>query len=486
MTQEDLMREPVTVTERGRVRGSTTPHGFAFLGIPYAKAPFGPLRFGPPVAPDSWAGDRPAIAAAPTAPQPATGFTLIPEGTIDGGEAPDCLVVNVFTPDLGGAGLPVLFWIHGGGFTNGTPSSSWYNGDRFARDGVVVVTVGYRLGAEGFLNIPGATPNRGVLDWIAALEWVQRNIAQFGGDPSKVTIAGQSAGGAATMLLTTLPQAQGLFRAAIPMSGSVFPAPSPESTLRLTERVAAQLGIAMRVEDFVGIAPSALVEAQIAASSNPEGGIAERFAGQLNFFPFVDGDVVPRPPMLGVAAGIGSTTPLLIGATQEETNAVLRMVPLDDGQQEEALVALGLDESGVATYRSAGGSFGQQLGQAVTDRMFRIPALRVAEARFDAPAATYHYDFEWRSAALGGVGAVHCLDIPFVFDVLDDDHVKVVAGDAPPQDLADFMHAAWVSFVSAGDPGWSPFQPDRRATMVFDETPKVIDDVLAPIRSLWP
>jgi para-nitrobenzyl esterase len=480
------MREPITSTDRGRVRGVATPNGYAFYGIPFAMAPFGALRFRAPEVTDAWEGDRPAVDPAPTAPQPATGFTLIPEPTIDGGDAPGCLVVNVFTPDLGAGGLPVLAWIHGGGFTNGTPSSTWYDGDRFARDGVVVVSIGYRLGAEGFLNLPGAPANRGVLDWIAALEWVQRNISSFGGDPSKVTVGGQSAGGIAAMLLTTLPRAQGLLRAAIPMSGAVFPAPSPEGALRLTGRVAERLGISATASAFEGVAPSVLVEAQVAATARPDASVADRFGGGLSFFPFADGEVVPDAPMRAVSAGVGSTLPLLIGATQEEFNAGGRLAPLDDEQAEAALRGLGLDDDGVAAYRAGNTHAGERIGQAMTDRMFRVPALRVAEARDAAAAPTFHYEFQWRTAALGGLGSVHCLDLPFVFDVLDDDHVKVVAGDEPPQDMADTMHAAWVAFVAENDPGWVPFHVERRTTMVFDETSKVVEDLHAPVRLLWP
>jgi para-nitrobenzyl esterase len=480
------MSEPVASTDRGRVRGTPSAHGYVFRGVPFAKPPFGPLRFRAPEVTDAWEGDRPATRSAPTAPQPATGFTLIPEPTIDGGDAPDCLALNVFTPDLGAANLPVLVWIHGGGFVAGTPSSTWYDGDRFARDGVVLVSVGYRLGSEGFLNIPEAPANRGVLDWIAALEWVQRNIASFGGDPGKVTVAGQSAGGAATMLLTTLPLAAGLFRAAIPMSGSVFPAPSAGATLRLRDRIAAHLGIGTGLGDFEAVAPAALVEAQVAVTSAADASMADRFGGELSFFPFVDGEVVPASPLRAAAAGSGSTLPFLIGTTREEFNAASRFMPMDDERAARALAALGLDGAGIAAYRAGGAAPGEQVGQAVTDRMFRVPALRVAEARLTASASTYHYEFGWRTAELGGLGAVHCLDLPFVFDVLDDDHVKVVAGDAPPQDLADEMHAAWVAFVVEGDPGWAPFRPDGRATMVFDETSKVVEDLHGPMPSLWP
>ncbi len=478
------MADPVATTDRGRVRGHQSEHGLSFRGIPFAKAPFGPLRFQPPVVPERWEGVRPAVQSAPTAPQPATGFTIIPEPTIDGGEAPECLSLNVFTPDLGAAGLPVLVWIHGGGFVTGTPSSTWYDGDRFARDGVVVVSVGYRLGAEGFLNIPGAPANRGVLDWIAALEWVQRNAAAFGGDAAKVTVGGQSAGGAASMLLSTLARARDLFRGVLPMSGSVFPAPSPEATLALTGRVADHLGIEMDLASFERVSPAKLVEAQAAATTPPPGSATERFGRELQFFPFVDGEIVPVSPMRAVADGAGSDLAFLIGTTEEEFNASARMAPMEEDQAERVLGRLGLDTDGVAVYQKTGDTPADWVGQAVTDRTFRMPALRVAEAR-TGPGPTFHYEFQWRSPARGGIGAVHCLDLPFVFDVLDDDQVKVVAGEAPPQELADRMHRAWVAFVGNGDPGWPAFNVEQRPTMVFDEPARVVEDLHGPIRRLW-
>jgi para-nitrobenzyl esterase len=398
---------------------------------------------------------------------------LIPEPVIDGGDAPGCLAVNVFTPDPSAGGLPVLVWIHGGGFVSGTPSSPWYDGDRFAPEGIVVVCVGYRLGAEGFAAIPGAVTNRGVRDWIAALEWVQTNVAAFGGDPGKVTIGGQSAGGAAAMLLTTLPAARGLFRASIPMSGSVFPAREEDAAERLTVAMAEHLGVAATAAGLASVTPAALVEAQTAAALT--GG---RRPGALNFFPAVDGDLVPVAPMDAVVAGVGGALPMLIGANREEFTALERLNPTPDDRLAAAYGRMGLDEGGAARYRDNGG-----IGQAITDWLFRVPALRVAEARAGGPAPTFHYDFQWRSAELGGVGAVHCLDLPFVWNVLDDPHVSVVAGPAPPRDLADVMHAAWARFITDGDAGWAPFDPAARATMVFDETSKVVEDV--PISAAW-
>jgi para-nitrobenzyl esterase len=479
------MSDPVTVTDRGRVRGCRTAHGYAFMGVPFAKAPFGPLRFRAPEPTEPWEGVRPTVEPAPTAPQPATGFTMIPEPIVAGGDAPECLSLNVWTPDLGSGGLPVLVWIHGGGFTNGTPSSSWYDGDRFARDGVVVVSIGYRLGAEGFLNIAGTPANRGVLDWISALEWVQRNAPAFGGDPERVTVAGQSAGGAATMLLSTLPQATGLFAAAIPMSGSVFPSPSFESTVALGERLARHLGISPTLADFERIPPGALVDAQVAVTAAIEESAGDEPGRGFGFFPFVDGEVVARPPMEAIRGRIGWDLPLLIGTTRAEFNAATRLSAIDDETAIRRLAALGLDPAGIDAYRAVAPEPGEQLGQAVTDGMFRMPALRVAEARMGAPAPTFHYEFAWASEELGGLGSVHCLDLPFVFDVLDDDHAKVVAGERAPQGLADDMHAAWVSFVTDHDPGWVPFGAPTRSTMVFDERSEVVEDLHASIRSLW-
>ena len=190
----------------------------SFLGVPYAASPTGADHLRAPRPPDSWDGVRRCDSYGATAPQPAQGFTIVPEPIIVGD---NCLNVNVFTPDIGAAAaLPVLVWIHGGAFVNGCNASPWYHGRSFARDGAVVVAVNYRLGIEGFLPLQGAPTNRAVLDWLAALEWVQDNVAAFGGDPTNVTIGGQSAGAMACATLLAVPRAVGLFGRAILMSGA--------------------------------------------------------------------------------------------------------------------------------------------------------------------------------------------------------------------------------------------------------------------------
>jgi para-nitrobenzyl esterase len=472
-------------TTAGAVRGTTAPNGFAFLGVPYADPPFGRNRFQSPVPVTSWDGVRDCIAHAPTAPQPEVGFTIIPEPTIDGGDAPACLSLNVFTPDPGAAGLPVLVWIHGGGFVTGTPSSAWYDGRSFNRDGIVVVSVGYRLGAEGFLHIDGAPTNRGVRDWLAALAWVQENIAAFGGDPHRVTIGGQSAGGAAVTTLATMPAARGLFQRVIPMSGSAFRRVDADRSRTVTERVAAELAVAPTFDALSAVTIAELVRAQTAvlAARDPEGAPADA----MMFFPYVDGDLVPTHASDAVGAGDTDHLAFLIGATSEEFNAAAGLQDLDDATTVRRLGRMGLDDAGIAAYRAAHPSLrnGHLVGQGTTDVMFRVPAVRIAEARAGR-AETFHYDFRWRTPGLGGAGAIHCLDLPFAWDLLDAEHVDVIAGGEPPQALADAMHRAWVGFITDGDPGWPAYDLGVRPTMVFDETPKVVDDAMSFERSTWP
>jgi len=211
--------DPVVTTGQGQLRGAEKNGVLSFKGIPYAAAPFGANRFAAPQPAPEWEGVRDALEYGPTCPKgPYPDFIapLLVEPEIPG---EDCLNLNVWTPALDGDPRPVLVWIHGGGFTNGSGAVSTYDGTRFARDGIVFVSINYRLGADGFLLLEDAPANRGLLDQIAALRWVRENIAAFGGDPQAVTIAGESAGAMSVTTLLSMPVAEGLFQRAIAQSG---------------------------------------------------------------------------------------------------------------------------------------------------------------------------------------------------------------------------------------------------------------------------
>jgi para-nitrobenzyl esterase len=484
--------EPVVTTVYGKVRGQASDGVASFKGIPYAAPPFGPNRMCGPVRPQAWDGDRDATAYGPTAPKPpypAPYDALLPEPVIAGD---DCLNLNVWTPDPGGAGLPVMVWIHGGAFVNGSGAVAQYAGDRFARDGVVCVTINYRLGCDGFLFLDDATPNRGLLDQIAALEWVQENIAGFGGDPGHVTIFGESAGAMSVTTLLSMPRAEGLFRRAIPESGAGHHVLPAETARVVSAELARRLGVAPTREDFAAVPVDRLVAAQSQLSAdiavNPDPGRwREVSANGMAFEPVVDGEILPARPIDGIAAGNGRGVDLLVGTNRDEHR--LFVVPtgvadaIDDAGLQAVAGALGLDAAALAVYRAGAPSAGDALADVMTDWFFRIPAIRLAEKHH---GEAYMYEFAWKSPILGGrLGACHALEIAFVFDTLGAEGGEVLYGSSPPAGLAAAMHRAWVDFARSGRPGWAAYDPDTRATMTFDLDRAVINDPRPEQRTLW-
>jgi para-nitrobenzyl esterase len=473
--------EPVVQTTSGAVRGLEERGANVFLGIPYAAPPFGDNRFLAPAPPDPWDGVRDAVAYGHTAPQPHRQFTLVPEPVTPG---PDCLNLNVFSPAGAGpdAGLPVLLWIHGGGFTAGSNASTWYRGEPFAARGIVTVSINYRLGAEAFLVIDGAPSNRAVLDWVAALRWVQENIAAFGGDPAKVTIAGQSAGGAACATLLTVPAAKGLFRGAICMSGSRFPTTTASEASALTDAIAAECGVEATLAGLASVDPERLVDAQDAASARLAKS-DERL--RIGFGPVVDGDSVVEGGLR-----VDPDVRVMAGCTAEESNAAVRQAAagMDDERLIRRVGRMGVDdaEAVVAAYRAAHPDAENWwlYGQALTDSRFKAPAERLVASWARGGGSSWLYDFEWRSG-VPDYGSVHCLDIPFAFDNLDAGGAVEVTGAAAPQELADAMHGAFVAFVADGDPGWARYDDRARPGMVFDATSKVVEDPYRFEREIW-
>ncbi|GAA1974729.1 carboxylesterase/lipase family protein [Microbacterium pumilum] len=469
---------------RGFWRGTPGAPGAsaAFLGIPFAKAPEGDLRFEAPVAPDPWDDVRDAVEYGATAQRGDSGITLIPEPWVPGEST---LNVNVFTPVPGesSASLPVLVYIHGGGYIAGSPASPWYDGRAFNRDGVVTVSLSYRLGFDGFGHIPGAPSNRGVRDWLAALEWVRENIAAFGGDPSRVTIAGQSAGGGAVLTLLGMPVAQHLFHAVWALSGALGDV-TPERARTLSARLAGLAEVSPTREGFASLPEDRLRELQERAGSADDGkplaGVRTLLDEGLPWGPMIDGDLITRSTLESLGAGVGAEKPLVLGATDDEFTMIadgqkgkLRFIPVS-----LALGRMGLDRPARKAYLAANKAqrskgTAAMLGRFMTDRLFRTGVVRVAHTRSaaDADSPTWAYRFSFRSPTMGW--AVHCLDVPFWFDCLEADGVSAIAGDAPPRALAAAVHDAAAAFVRDGDPGWTPWSPDLESVRVFGGDPTV-------------
>ncbi|MEX0875440.1 MAG: carboxylesterase family protein [Actinomycetota bacterium] len=487
----NVIADPTTKTRAGDVRGFVEEGNAVFLGIPYAEPPLGENRFAAPVAVKGWKGTRDVLKYGPTAPQNDPGITIIPE-PVEPGE--DFLNLNVFTPDLGDAKLPVYVWIHGGGFVSGCNRSPWYRGNRFARDGVVSVTIGYRLGIEGFLRIDDAPANRAVLDWVCALEWVQDNIASFGGDPSNVTIGGQSAGSAACLILMTNPRAKGLFHRVTGMSGTSDTRMPPENAAQMSAQIAMHLGVKGNRAELSRFSPDELIAAHAAVATNPftADALTSGFdPGAPGLRPFVDGDVIQSHPFRDIREGVGRDVDLVAGSTAEEVTGLLRLQrgAMDDEAAKKALAKMGIAGEKLESYMKHVGTTDavEALGQAATDRAFRTPLAQLLEDRAGHEGKTFGYEFRWRSPAFDGLaGSAHCLDVPFVWDNLDAGRSNMdLLGAEPPQELADEMHRAWVGFITDGDAGWPAYDGDRRAVKRFDTPSAVADDALAYERELF-
>ena len=491
--------QTVVRTRQGAVQGSAAQGVAAFKGIPYAAPPFGPNRFQPPRPAQSWDGVRQALTYGPTvpkAPYVAPFDVLIPETDLPGQE---CLNLNIWSPDLHQGRLPVMVWIHGGAFANGSGSVPAYDGTRFARDGVVCVTFNYRLGADGFLFLGDGIANLGLLDQIAALTWVQENIAAFGGDPTNVTIFGESSGGMSIATLMAMPRATGLFRRAIAQSGAGHFVISPATAQRIGQYLAEKLSVEPTRQAIGAVPINRLVQAQqelrSEISSNPSPARwGEVAANLMPFEPVIDGDLLPARPIDSIAAGASANIDVLVGNNADEwrfflvPTGMLNVVNEVILSRAVAAYALPVAET-LATYRATRkvATPGDLLAAIVTDWFYRIPAIRMAEAHAQQDAgATYMYEFAWQPPTFDGrLGACHALEMPFVFDNLDKEGFEGLVGTNPPQQVADAMHAAWVAFATSGNPGWPQFNLKRRATMRFDTTSELVEDPLSAERLLW-
>ena len=459
---------PIVSISSGPLRGVSADGIDRFLGIPYAAPPFGERRFARPQPVEPWSDVRDATSFGPTAPQsPYVGGMEKYLGSV---EIPgdDILTVNVWRPAARQPGelLPVVVFVHGGALTRGAAALKIYDGTSFARDGVVYVSVQYRLGQEGFAVADGIPSNLGVRDQEAALRWVRREIAAFGGDPARVTAMGQSAGANTLATLLALPQAGELFDQVILQSGPLAAQPAKKAG-RMSAAIAKLLGSPLTRHGLASHSPAALVKAQTTVSGRgtPLGG------GPA--VAIVSGDdVAPVSPIDAFLGGAAQRIPALIGTTSEEYRAWF--VPTGAVHKVRwstvllARLASKVPRAVVRAHRDRRpeATPGEVLGEIVGDMLLRAPYTRFADSRLGADAGTWMYEFRWKSP-LDAMGAAHAMDLGFVFDALAVPESEALAGTDAPQHLADVMHRAWVSFIVDGDPGWERWST-RQPVQAFD------------------
>ncbi|MGK4585771.1 carboxylesterase/lipase family protein [Kitasatospora sp. HPMI-4] len=485
MSEQPRVRTAEGVVEGRRLRGHAV-----FRGIPYAQPPVGALRFAAPAPPRPWEGTRQAVEFGPVVPQSGPVHHSSPDGT-------EWLTLNVCTPDPGAAGLPVLVWIPGGGYMAADSSDPQYDPAALAGAGLVVVSVNYRVGAEGFAFLEGAPPNRGFLDQIAALQWVRRNIASFGGDPDQVTVAGQSAGAGSIAALLTMERARGLFRRAITHS-----VPGLHCTRALAEQVAAvlaeRLGTVPTAESLAAVDPWRLAEEVTALCvdlPNHRESWGRLAQAGVAICPVVDGEVLTETPWPALTDGRADGIDLLVGHTRDE----FRLFSVMTGRvgrftEQDARTALDLfapAPDGADAYRAASPQATPEelLETVYSDAVFRMPSMRLAEANAVAGGTSFLFELRLTSPALGGVlGACHSLDVPLAFGTLDSPIGTQLFGAPPTPEavaVSRELQQAWVRFATTGEAGWAAYRPDRQLTRVLDTESTTVPYPEQASRRIW-
>ena len=500
------MTDLIVETAAGRIRGTEERGVGVFKGIPYAAPPLGELRFRPPRKVEPWSGISDALAYGNMATQAENVFALPPDllelFTLGGREttSEDCLYLNVWTSGLGGAKKPVMFWCHGGGFLVGSGSSPWSAGANLCRlDEVVVVSFNHRLGALGYLHLEdiaedfGGAGTAGMMDIVAALEWVRDNIAAFGGDPGNVTIFGESGGGAKVSVLMALPSAKSLFHKAIIQSGPAVQMANREDGTNTARQVLAELGLNAKAAGDLRKLPAAkILEAQNTVQAKvSRAAFADR--RRFGFNPVIDGKVFPGGPFAPEAPAVSAEVPLMIGSNKDEMTLFLGHMPWVTGatfdnlpEAMESYLGARAKEV-IASYRKAQPKLdAAAIGLAIVgDLGIRMLSLQIAERKMAQKAAdVFVYLFAWETPVLGGrLRSCHTLEIPFVFSNLD---TAVLTGDDPARlPLGDRMSRAWIAFARNGNPGWSPYSTAARPTMIFDTASRVENDPFGIERRVW-
>jgi para-nitrobenzyl esterase len=415
----------------------------------------------------------------------------------------DCLYLNVYTPALDGARRPVLVWIHGGAFIIGSGSTPLYDGAAMVERGdVVLVTINYRLGAFGFMELGWLDPsltgsgNLGLQDQVAALEWVRDNIAGFGGDPGNVTIFGESAGGMSVTALLAASSATGLFHKAIAQSGAAQSIATLDQAAVAGRAVVDALGVSS-IEDLRALTQEQILEVQgqimVEALTNVEPMLEEGVSTGLPFRPVADGTFLPENALAAIRGGSAADVPLITGTTKEEWKlfSLMDFQAVDDDVLRTRLQALTGDaDKALAVYADVVEELAPKDAFTViaTDMVFRHPAIELSEAQLAVSADVWEYVFDWGTPAMGGMlGACHAIELPFLFGLAADSRLAGFLGEDPPVGLAEAMQDAWLSFARTGDPGpdWPRYDLDRRVVRTFDAQSGTVEDPGAEARQFW-
>ncbi|HSW16679.1 MAG TPA: carboxylesterase family protein [Ramlibacter sp.] len=488
---------PIVETASGKVRGATAAGVYTFKGIPYAADTSGPNRFMAPRDVAAWSGVRDALRLGDRSPQGPDGWPKLPALSWLGGDSSpmseNCCALNVYTPNLdAGANRPVMVYLHGGSYTTGSGGEQILDGCKLAKFGdVVVVTVNHRLNVFGYTYLGDLDEdfadagNAGQLDLVAALRWVNRNIAAFGGDAANVTIFGQSGGGGKVMALMGMPAAQGLFHKAINMSGPWHDVPAAKAA-RYASELFKQLGGAARDAASLQQAPTqALLHAR---------GAAVRTCGFDGARPIIDGRHIPAGVMSPAGLALHASVPLLMGTTSSEATVYfsrdLRNFKLTHDQLKARIRGqYGVDDADaqalIAAYQQdePQASAAQVLASFASDMRFRLPMLRAVLPKADAGTApVYLYNFGWTMPVDGGIwGTPHMADIPFAFANVDR-AASMTGGGPDALEVSRNLASAFVAFARTGHPGnerapsWRPYSSAARATMRIDVDCRQVDD----------
>lgn len=495
---------PQVTTTLGKLQGAEDDGCAVFRGVPFAQPPVGELRWRPPEPLDPWNEIRDATEFSASAMQRQLGGDVgdligIPAQT----QSEDCLYLNIWTPACDRHKRPVMVWIHGGGNVVGSGTQPRIDGRRLAMTGdVVVVTLNYRLGVFGWMHAPilGAYGNEGLLDQTAALFWVRREIEAFGGDPNNVTVFGQSAGGFDIAHLMAMPAATGAFDKAIPMSGSLIETISKVEARNVAEKFMLRFGGWDDAERMRSVSADDLLDYQVELTGGGLGG--------ARFGPVADGYSLGLDAEVRIGAGIQTKgMPMLIGHTKDEFNLFTSARSDTQNMSDNDLLAAATAPfggmraaEGIDRYQRARDVRGEATDNLsvwnaiMTDSMFRIPAVRTAEAQSRHTESVWSYRFDYPSPAYdGALGSCHSLDIPFIWGTYEAENMRRFCGEATPElaALSETMMETYLSFAKTGNPNnehlpeWPTYDTDDRAVMTLNHDCEVVNAPGDEERDFW-